>query len=191
MKKPIITASNSKQVKKTDELVKQLILNRVNNNSSSDKFLNENLDKYNEKETILDMVSKMPYRKFIAKEKAIYEKKFPRIFYDELFRLTGLLRDPNNPNYKPHVFARLTLQIIYRRFPEGIIKYFEEENPTDVNGFRSYKHFQLLNKLGEKKLLSVIEEAVGIMKTSNHWQHFLRLYALKFGLTYQIPLFLD
>lgn len=190
MKKSTINSVKSHQVKKSEEDVKQLILNKVNK-PLSEKFTDENFDEYNQKETILDMVNKMPYRKFLAKGITVYGKKIRPEFYNQLFRLTGLKRNPHHPNWKPRIFAKHTLTALYRRFPDGIIKYLQENNGADVYGFRMHKHFQLLNKLGEAKLLSVIEDAIRVMKTANNWSHFLRLYAIEFGLTYQATLFED
>jgi P63C domain len=194
MKKSTIPASNSKsQVKKTDESVKQLILNRVNKipHPSEDLFSDENFDKYNEKETILDMVSKMPYRKFVSKGIEEYRKRFKPSYYKQLYRLTNLKPDPNNPHYKPWKFARLTMQIIYRSFPDGIIEYFNEQNPADATGFRMYKHHQLLSKLGVKKLLEILKNATRVMEQASNWDHFLRLYGKELNYTYQGGMFED
>lgn len=196
MKKPIIPASNSKhQVKKTDESVKQLILKRVNKNqpSQDEDITDEKLDKYNEKETILDMVSKMPFRKFLSKNKeiAVYGRKFTPSFYRQLFRLTGLKPDPKFPYRRPNIFAKLTLDIVYGSFPKGIINYLQENNPADAEGFRMYKHFQLFNRLGEKKLVNIIESSTGVMEKSKYMDHFWRLWALENNRPYQGYMFED
>lgn len=196
MKKPIIPASNSKhQIRKTDESVKQLILRRVNKNQShsEEEITDEKLDKYNEKETILDMVSNMPFRKFISKNKEIivYGKKFKPAFYNQLFRLTGLKPDPKFPHRRPNIFAKYTLDIVYDSFPNGIISYLQENNPADATGFRMYKHFQLFSKLGEKKLVDIIKSSINVMERSKYMDHFWRLWAKENNRPYQGYIFED
>lgn len=190
MKKPINNTATGRQVKKSNSEATQLILNKVNQHID-DKFLDENLDNYNQKESILDMVNKMPYRKFISKKIRTYRKRYRTAYYDEMFRLTGFKRDKENPHYKPHIFAKHTLEIVYRNFPDGIISYFNENNKADINGHRLYKHFQLLNQLGETKLALIIEDAIRIMKLGKNWSHFLRLWGQHCKTTYQTTMFED
>jgi hypothetical protein len=194
MKKPTITNSGTKpQVKQNEDLAKQLILNRVNKDSQKDKFTDESFDQYNEKETILDMVSKLPFRKFISKTKeiAVYGRKFRPAFYNQLYRLTGLQPDPLHPNRRPSVFAKLTLDIVYSSFPDGMVSYLQENNPADADGFRMYKHFQLFSKLGEKKLLDIIDSSIKIMKKSRHMDHFWRLWSKENNSPFQGDMFED
>lgn len=188
--KKSVTNIPDHQVKKVNSAVTQLILNRVNK-ESEDKFLDDHMDNYNQKESILDMVNKMPYRKYISKRVRTYKKRFRPAFYDELFRLTGIKRDKDNPHFKPHIFSKHTLNIIYSNFPKGIINYFNENNKADIHGFRLYKHFQLLNQLGETKLELIIEHAIKIMKLAKNWSHFLRLWGQECQTTYQTTMFED
>ena len=185
------TAIKSEQVKQNEELAKQLILKRVNKDTQKDNFSDESFDQYNEKETILDMVTKLPFRRFISKNREIsdYQKRFPLIYYRELYRLTGLQPDPNFPNRRPSIFAKHTLDIVYKAFPDGMISYLHENNPQDLYGFRMYKHFQLLSNVGVAKLEQIIKTAVRIMRQAKYLDHFFRLYSKELGSTYQLDMF--
>ena len=188
MRKEITNKSNTHQSRKTQSNLAQLILTKVNK-PSEDIFLDANLDNYNQKETILDMVNKMPYRKFISKQIRIYKKRFRAAYYDEMFRLTGIRRNKEQPHLKPNIFGRYTLEVIYSNFPDGIISYFNENNKADEYGHRLYKHFQLLNNLGETKLALIIEDAIKVMKQANNWTHFIRLWRQENRAVYQGTLF--
>lgn len=176
-----------KQQKQTE---RQLLLEKVNA-PENDKFSDVSFDRVNEKKTILDMVDRVApsFQRFVNNVVNQYRKKFPSEFYDELFRLKGYKKDSKKPYIRPMIFAVYTLEVVYGRFPDGIVAYFNEVNPADETGFKIFKNHQWLNELGNEKLVTIISEAIALMKECKYWDEFKRTYAIKYGMPYQIAMF--
>jgi hypothetical protein len=58
---------------------------------------------------------------FVAKELQPWVKTFDSEFYEGMFRLRGLEYPPDQPNFKPQYFGKLTNDIVYRRLAPGVL----------------------------------------------------------------------
>jgi hypothetical protein len=97
---------------------------------------------------------------YIRPEFLPWVKTFPDEFYQLMFQLKGW--QYNHLSVKrPILVGKITDNIVYRRFPEGVLEKLKEMNPKDANGRRLNKHHLLLtSEIGrphlEKHLASLI-----------------------------------
>jgi hypothetical protein len=103
---------------------------------------------------------------FVEKELRPWVKTFPDEFYEQLFRLRGLVF-PKDRVTKPQYFGHLTNDIFYRRLAPGLLKELKETIPRNAEGRPRGKLFQKLTEnLGYRKLLEHIGSAITLMKLS-------------------------
>lgn len=108
---------------------------------------------------------------FVAKELQPYVKTFQYDYYEQIFRLRGVL--PGNGVKRPQYFGHLTNDIIYRRLAPGVWKELKEQAEKDEKGRMKYKLFQKLTPdLGHPKLRDLLSSVITIMKLSDQWIDF-------------------
>lgn len=115
--------------------------------------------------------------KYIAEELQPWAKRFPDIFYQEMFRLKGW--DYENLGAgakKPRIVGKLTNEIVYERLPKGVLTELKKKNPPIDNGRRKHKHHQFLTQdIGDKHLNTQITADIALMRASKTWQGFMTL----------------
>ena len=152
-------------------------------------FSDAALDKQLEKNFLLDYAQRHPRNIYIAGALRPYEPKFPVEYYRHIYRLNNWPTDADKLYHRPGIVGTWTNDLIYDRFPNGILKVLQELNPMIEPGVRLHKHFQLLTLLGEVQLKGFIEDAIRIMAKASYWHQFRRMYAKEFGAIYQPDLF--
>lgn len=194
MKKPIKKPLNEiekillKKVKKGEtDVLKEWILSQTEA-LIENRFTDKNLDKTILKRFLLENNDSGQLFKYIQAAAKPYAPKFRLEFYRQIYRLRNLRTDGDRLYKRPGFIGRLTNQMIYARFPKGILKTLQELNPSFL-GIRAHKHFQRLTLVGEQDLHIFIEDAIGTMQKSRYWDEFVRLFAQKYGATYQIDMF--
>ena len=126
---------------------------------------------------------------FIA-EASVYEKRFPQIFYDEIYRLNKW-PIPKNKTIRKYVVGKFTNELIYMRFSnDGLLK-LQYLNPYAKMFMRTYKHFQFLSDEGKILLDQFIYEAIECMSECTTWYEFRLKYGQKYNLNVQMRLFED
>lgn len=111
---------------------------------------------------------------FIAKELRAWVQTFPVDFYEQLFRLRGLVF-PTDSVRRPQYFGKLTNDIVYRRIAPGVLAKLKEITLRDDEGRLKHKYFQRLTaNVGYPKLLQHLGSVVSIMKLSDDWSDFAR-----------------
>lgn len=109
---------------------------------------------------------------YISKELLPWAKRFPDIFYEELFRLNGWQYDPVSVK-RPQVVGYMTDMIVYQRLPEGVLEELKALNPKNEKGQRRHKHHQLLSaNIGHPHLEKHIASVVTLMRISENWTQF-------------------
>ncbi len=97
-----------------------------------------------------------------------YAPMFPNenSFYKEIYRLMKW-EDLDHTKYtKPRSVAKLTLKIIYGRFPKDVLQSIQVLNNYLPNCWiRGYKNFQFLNDDGQKQVLKFRDESIKVMET--------------------------
>ncbi|MBI4932204.1 MAG: P63C domain-containing protein [Bacteroidetes bacterium] len=129
--------------------------------------------------------------KYIDDEIKQWYKKFPDKFYQLIFKLNGWAWEEDSMKRKPSVIGRWTNEIVYSRFPKGILGKLQDKNPMTENGYRKYKHHQLLTDIGNDELKEYISNAIFLMESCANWSKFKRALARATGREYQGDMFED
>lgn len=127
--------------------------------------------------------------KFVAKELQPYVRTFPADYYEELFRLRGLKYPPDNPQFKPQYFGRLTNDIVYGRLAPGLLD--ELKSIAKKEDRKTHLHRRLTQDIGHPKLREHLASVVTIMKLSDAYPDFIsklnRIHQ-RFGKTIELDL---
>jgi len=130
--------------------------------------------------------------RYIEKELQPWIKTFPDDFYEELFRLRGLVF-PSDTVKRPQYFGHLTNDIIYKRLAPAVLEELKRTTPKNNSGRRKHKFFQkLTSDLGHPKLREHMASILTIMRLSLDYADFynkLERIHPKYGET--LPLLFD
>lgn len=117
---------------------------------------------------------------YISPELMKWAKRFPDSFYREMFRLHGWDYDPESVK-RPGVVGKFTNTYIYEQLPPGVLVELREANPRDSQGRRKNRHHQFLTEdVGNPHLERQISAATTLMRASDDWPSFKRLFAKAF-----------
>ncbi len=119
---------------------------------------------------------------YIARELLPWTKRFPDDFYEQLFRLRGWQYRPISVK-RPKYVGKLTNELVYEKLPQGVLDELRNKNPVTPKGYRKYRHFQFLTEdIGNPHLEKQVASVITLMKASNNWATFNRLFNRVFGL---------
>lgn len=103
--------------------------------------------------------------KYLKDEWSKWTRRFPSVFYSELFRLKGVSIAADGVQ-KPSYVGHWTNDIVYSRLTPGLVKKLKEINPRNDKGNRTRKHHQhFTEELGVPELQTHISNVVFLMKT--------------------------
>lgn len=109
---------------------------------------------------------------FIDKELQPWVKTFPDEFYEQLFRLRGLIY-PTDTVKRPPYFGYLTNDIVYKRLAPGVLEELRNTIPKTLTGHRKYQfHRKLTPEIGHPKLREHLASVITIMKLSKKYHDF-------------------
>ncbi|MDU4889431.1 MAG: P63C domain-containing protein [Clostridium sp.] len=110
------------------------------------------------------------------------QKRFPRTYYKELYRLYGWKFDPNNTK-RPQYVGKFTYDYIYKLLPEPVVEQIRVYNPKVENkNYRKNKYYQYLTlDTGIPELDKIISKIVGIMSVSDDIEQFKMFYTKAFN----------
>ncbi|WBO84484.1 P63C domain-containing protein [Hymenobacter yonginensis] len=151
--------------------------------------LDETLDKENEKRFLAEFRLANPTLARYVGELQPYAVKFPLEFYQEIYRLHGWPTDPENLRRRPGIVGAWTIELIYDRFPKGMVSEIRTRNPRTMSGERLHKYFQFLTEDGAVMLDQFIQEAVTLMRGCSSWSQFKNVFARESGRSWQTFLF--
>ena len=134
-------------------------------------------------------------RHYISEELLPWQKKFPDVFYKELFRLNGWDYTVYGINKRPGVIGTWTKKLVYEQLPEGVLSELESRVPTSSKGNKTARFHQLLtDDIGSPHLTAQINQVVTLFQLSDNmqhmWQQFEKLQARQAGQV-QIPFDFD
>lgn len=114
---------------------------------------------------------------YITKELLPWTERFPREFYQELFRLNGWQFDPLSVK-RPKMIGKLTVELVYDKLPPGVLEELRARNPVAYRGgTRKHRHHQLLTQdIGNPHLEKQVASVTTLMRASNTWSMFKRLF---------------
>lgn len=119
---------------------------------------------------------------YISKELLPWSKRFPDEYYEQLFRLRGWQYRPISVK-RPKYVGKLTNELVYEKLPEGVLVELRSKNPVTPKGYRKHRHFQFLTEdIGNPHLEKQVASVITLMKASNNWSTFYRLFNRVFGL---------
>ncbi|KON79395.1 P63C domain-containing protein [Azoarcus sp. PA01] len=108
---------------------------------------------------------------YVAKELQPWVKTFDADYYEEMFRLRGLPYPPDNPNFRPQYFGKLTNDVVYRRLAPGVLDALKQESGKAERKGKLHQH--LTAGYGRQHLLKHLGSVVAAMKLSDDWQDFM------------------
>jgi hypothetical protein len=129
-------------------------------------------------------------KKYIADELQSYYSQFPIEFYQLIYKLNNWPYDDESIKKRPGVVGKWTNDIIYSRFPKGVMSKVNELNPA-VKGHRKNKNYNHLKEVGINDLQMYISNAMFLMKSSANWRKFKSSLARALGKDYQGDMFDD
>lgn len=132
---------------------------------------------------------------FLRKELAAWALKFPKEFYEQIFRLRGW-NWSSIAAKRPRVVGKITKDVVYARLAPGIVQELEERNPTvGDKGYRKSRHHQWLTEdVGHPALAQHLYAVIGLMRASRSWDQFKDLLDRSFprrGDTLELPFMAD
>lgn len=117
---------------------------------------------------------------YIAPDLMPWTRRFPASFYEEMFRLHGWAYDPESVS-RPGVVGKFTNQFIYEELPPGVLEELRRKNPKDDLGRRRVRHHQYLSDdIGHPHLERQITATTALMRASENWAMFKRLFGRAF-----------
>lgn len=117
---------------------------------------------------------------YISEELLPWQKRFPDIFYKELFRLNGWNYTVNGIKKRPGIIGKWTNIIIYEELPKGVLDELKNKTPKNASGHRTERYHQYLTEdIGEPNLEKQINKAITLFQVSDNmkqfWQNFKKM----------------
>lgn len=123
---------------------------------------------------------------YISEDLLPWQKRFPDIFYKELFRLNGWDYTLGSIKKRPGVIGTWTNKLIYEQLPPGVLKELKEKTPKSAAGNSTARFHQLLTEdIGEPNLSAQINKTVTLFQLSDNmahmWKQFTKLQERQAG----------
>ena len=110
---------------------------------------------------------------YISEELLPWQKRFPDIFYKELFRLNGWDYTVNGIKKRPGVIGIWTNTFIYKELPNGVLDELKSKTPKNISGNRTKRYHQYLTEdVGEPNLERQINKIVTLFQISDNMNQF-------------------
>lgn len=107
----------------------------------------------------------------VRKELAVWAKKFPDEFYENIYKLRGWIW-PGMKQNRYSVVAHYTRDLVYERMAPGLLKELESKSPKDDKGNRETKlHQWLTGDIGDPMLASQLQSILTLQRLclANGW----------------------
>ena len=115
--------------------------------------------------------------KYISEELLPWTKRFPDVFYKELFRLNGWDFTVNGIHKRPGIIGKWTNKIIYEQLPKGVLDELKRKTPKNERGKRIAKfHQHLTLDMGEPELEKQITKVIALFQASDNMQEFWSMF---------------
>ena len=119
-------------------------------------------------------------KKYISEELLPWQKRFPDVFYKELFRLNGWDFTVNGIKKRPGVVGKWTNTLVYEQLPKGVLEELQSNVPKSASGNKTARLHQLLtDDIGNPHLTAQINQIVTLFQLSDDmkhmWQQFEKL----------------
>ena len=125
---------------------------------------------------------------YIAEDFLKWQARFPRKYYQELYRLYGWEYRPLSMKH-PKYLGRFTNEYVYEYLPEGVLNELKTKNPKNESGNRVKKHHQFLTgEIGIPHLEKHITKLITVMELSDNVDGFKQNFDRVFNKVDQLQL---
>lgn len=123
---------------------------------------------------------------YISEELLPWQKRFPDIYYKELFRLNGWDYTVKDIKRRPQIIGKWTNTLIYEQLPEGVLNELRIKTPKSLKGNRIARfHQSLTEDIGHPALAAQITQVVTLFQISDNmkqmWAQFNKLKSRQSG----------
>lgn len=123
---------------------------------------------------------------YISEELLPWQKRFPDIFYRELFRLNRWDFTVKGIKQRPGVIGKWTNKLIYEQLPDGVLQVLKSKTPKSSKGNKTARYHQSLTlDTGNPHLEAQIQQIITIFQIPDTmdemWSHFEKLLDRKAG----------
>ena len=110
---------------------------------------------------------------YISEELLPWQKRFPDVFYKELFRLNGWDFTVNGIKKRPGIIGKWTNMFIYEELPNGVLDELKKKTPKSESGTTPSRYHQLLTlDIGEPNLEKQINKVITLFQVSDNMKQF-------------------
>lgn len=125
---------------------------------------------------------------YISEEFLKWQARFPRKYYQEIYRLYDWDFDPQSMKHSPYL-GRFTNEYVYDYLPEGVINELRIKNPKNSKGVRTKKHHQYLTgDIGLPHLEKHITKLITVMELSDNPEQFKNNFKRIFSTSNQLEM---
>lgn len=109
---------------------------------------------------------------YISEELLPWQKRFPDVYYRELFRLNGWDFTVHGIKKRPGVIGKWTNTLVYEQLPQGVLDELKAKTPKSDAGNKTARYHQLLTlDVGEPNLNAQIGQIITLFQLSDNMQH--------------------
>jgi hypothetical protein len=109
---------------------------------------------------------------YIAVELLPWQKKFPDLFYKELFRLNGWEFNVHGIKKRPGVIGTWTNKLVYEQLPKGVLDELKKKTPKNESGnYVARLHQNLTPDVGDEHLAAQLNQTLTLFQLSDNMQH--------------------
>ncbi len=124
---------------------------------------------------------------YISEEFLPWQKRFPDVFYEELFRLNGWEYSVDGIKKRPSIIGKWTNTLIYERLPQGVLAELKKKTPRSASGNLTRRlHQSLSEDIGNPHLEKQITKVLTIFQLCDNmqqvWFQFQRLVERESGI---------
>jgi hypothetical protein len=120
---------------------------------------------------------------YISKDLMKWQRRFPNVYYKEIFRLHDWVYDPTSSS-RPQYIGKFTNKYIYDLFPNEVMEEIKKKTPkvkNETKSFRKNRFHQLLTTdIGLPQLDNHISKLLGVMKLSKTSKQFEENFKVAF-----------
>ncbi|WP_231125237.1 P63C domain-containing protein [Lactiplantibacillus pentosus] len=115
---------------------------------------------------------------YISEDLMKWQVRFPREFYEQIYRLHGISDKFNPQNTKrPQWIGNFTNKYVYGTFPDSVMSEIRKRNPVKESArniaYRGHKNFQFLTEsVGIPQLDKHLAKLIGVMQLSDNMDNF-------------------
>ncbi|MDQ3019944.1 MAG: P63C domain-containing protein [Bacteroidota bacterium] len=112
---------------------------------------------------------------YIAEELLPWQKKFPDVFYREIFRLNGWNYTVSDIKKRPGVVGTWTNKLIYEQLPRGVLDELKHKTPKNSTGkYIARLHQSLTEDIGNPHLQAQLNSIIALFQVSDNWKELIR-----------------